>query len=101
MKRNPFLKVNDKTRADSIEKARKGGLEEEIDFGIEFGKRESAEKIREQDTTLIKEIKNQATYSRTWARGSAFMARRSMQGSKCNIDKRSHQCHHAQQPTAQ
>ena len=50
MKRNPFLKVNDKTRADSIEKARKGGLEEEIDFGIEFGKRESAEKIKKQDT---------------------------------------------------
>ena len=42
VKRNPLLKVNDKTRADpvpdSTEKARKIGLEE----GIEIGKRESA-----------------------------------------------------------
>ena len=50
VKRDPLLKVNDKTRADRTEKARKSDLEE----GIETGKRESAENIKEQDA-LIKE----------------------------------------------
>ena len=52
--RDPLRKVNDKTRADHTEKARKRGLEE----GIEIGKRGSAEKIKAQDT-LIKEQNSQ------------------------------------------
>ena len=46
--RDPLLKVNVKTWADRIEKARKRGLGE----GIEIGRRESAEKIKEQDTLI-------------------------------------------------
>ena len=46
--RDPLLKVNVKTWADRIEKARKRGLGE----GFEIGRRESAEKIKEQDTLI-------------------------------------------------
>ena len=74
--RDPLQKVNDKTRADHTEKARKRGLEE----GIEIGKWESAEKINAQDT-LIKEQNSQIKRLNRGicARGSAFLARRSMQ----------------------
>ena len=51
---DPLQKVNYKTRADRTEKARKRGIEEGIEK-FEIGKRESAEKIKVQDT-LIKEV---------------------------------------------
>ena len=53
VKRDPLLKVTDKTRSGSTEKAGKSSLEE----GIEIGKRESAEQIKEQDTLIKKQIK--------------------------------------------
>ena len=48
VKRDPLIRVNNKTRADRTAKARKKGLEE----GIEIGKQESAGKIKERDTLI-------------------------------------------------
>ena len=47
---DPVKKIKDKTRAERTKRAKRRGIKE----GIKFGKRESAGKIKEQDT-LIKE----------------------------------------------
>ena len=93
---NLLDKVVDKTRAERNERARKRGLEEgiEIQVGKRDSLRESAEKIKVQDTSIKEldktnqgagstiqgaELANQTTCRFTCTRGSTFIACRSPQ----------------------